>query len=180
MRITYVWIDLGTEGARKSVEELVMQGQLRPEKVPTRIGIMCRLRKEPVTLPLVTHPVPVAWTQSLVGDEKPPQAMHAKKQRLNKTRGTEPQERANAELKGVDRAREGTGDAAEEMAAAAVEAVGVTAGLPDADAGAEDSRGDATHRRHAPTPVVATLMDEKGAMLMEEKGDVESAERFSD
>ena len=66
------------------------------------------------------------------------------------------------------------------MEAATVEAVGVTVGLPDADAEAEDSRGDATHRRHALAPVGATLMDGKEAMLMEEKGDVENAERFSD
>ena len=180
MRITYVWIDLGTEGARKNAEELVTQRNKRTRKVPTPIGIVCRLKKKSVTLLLVTHPVPVAWAQSLVGDEKSSRDIPVKKQRLNKTGGTESQERANAELKGVDRARKGTGDAAEEMEAAAVEAVGVTTGLPDADAGAEDSRGDATHRRHAPTPVVATLMDEKGVMLMEEKGDVESAERFSD
>ena len=90
MRTTYVRIGLGTEGARKNAEELVMQGNRRLRKVPTRTGIMCRLRKESVTLPLVTHPVPVAWTQSLVGDEKPSRDMHVKKQRLDKTRGTKP------------------------------------------------------------------------------------------
>ena len=85
----------------------------------------------------------------------------------------------NVEITKVGHVKEGTGDDVEETRAETAGAVGVTVETSNADTGAEDSRGDVTHRRRVPTPAVAVLVDIKEAILREEGKDAENVERFS-